>query len=514
MRCKSCDYPLWQLTDRLCPECGTPFLPSEHEFILNSVRFCCPHCEQAYYGTGPKGHLVPRTFACVKCAKFIDMDQMVLLPTEGVSERQTQVTVVPWVERRERNWFTAFFVTMGMAIGNPNRTIDAVPEASGAGRAIGYMSIHVVSQLLLSGLPLFFWIIAMGVASSSGMGASFGMVAAGIVSLIVGPLLVILWAWLAHGMLRISGGTATGFPRTLHAFCYSAGNNFLTGIPCLGFYLCPLGALWWSITAGFMLSRAQKVSKLRAALVTAVPIVLIIVLVIGGFIAMIMVGVRSTSTAMATVPMPTVWTSSTHAASGMSSRFQTIASEGKTYPAHAAEMLLDSQCGPGEFILLNSNSTTSDCTVANLTLSQLGFHMGSSVRSLRAQLLANPALDGPAHRVGDWVFTYPGILPVETDLDLWLAIGWPDPVLNVADPAMVLIVRPKGLYDEVKLAEFDALLIEQNATRAKHQLPALPHPRSVKATTKAAKALSRPTSKGKPADASDPVPDDPPDPAP
>ena len=114
MRCKSCDYPLWQLTDRLCPECGTPFLPSEHEFILNSVRFCCPHCEQPYYGTGEKGHLVPRTFACVKCAKFIDMDQMVLLPTEGVTERQTQVTVVPWVERRDRGWFAAFFVTLGL----------------------------------------------------------------------------------------------------------------------------------------------------------------------------------------------------------------------------------------------------------------------------------------------------------------------------------------------------------------------------------------------------------------
>lgn len=27
MRCKRCDYPLWNLRDRKCPECGKPFAP-------------------------------------------------------------------------------------------------------------------------------------------------------------------------------------------------------------------------------------------------------------------------------------------------------------------------------------------------------------------------------------------------------------------------------------------------------------------------------------------------------
>ena len=86
MRCKTCDYPLWQIRDRKCPECGSAFRPSDFEFTLNSVRFCCPHCEQAYYGTGANGHISPRTFACVSCAKVIDMDEMVLLPAEGVKD--------------------------------------------------------------------------------------------------------------------------------------------------------------------------------------------------------------------------------------------------------------------------------------------------------------------------------------------------------------------------------------------------------------------------------------------
>ncbi len=505
MRCKTCEYPLWQLTDRICPECGTPFLPSEHEFILNSVRFCCPHCEMAYYGTGERGHLVPRTFACVRCAKVIDMDEMVLLPTEGVTEGQTQVTVVPWVERRERNWFTAFFATMGMAIANPNRTIDAVPEPSGAWRAIGYMSVHVILQALMSGVPLIFWVFAMAAMSASGAGAGFGMFAAGLVTLVVTPLIVVLWAGVAHVLLRITGGAQSGFPRTLHAFCYSAGNNFLMAVPCLGFYLSPFAALWWALSAGFMVSRAQKVAKWRGLLVTVLPIVLIIGVVIGGIVVAVMAAGRSTSAKMASVSIPTTWTSGAHAASGMSLLLQSYASEGKPYPAHGGEMLLDSRTSAGEYILLGSQSTTIGCTICDMSISQLGFPTPTTRQSMRDRLLADPALAGPSHRVGDWVFTYQGIVPTENDKELWLAIGWPDPAMNPGDPATVVMAKPLGTYEEVKLADFDKKLKRQNKVRAAHQLPPLSHPRTVMATTKPVPVPIQ----TKPRDASEPVPDAP-----
>ena len=63
MRCQNCNYTLWNLTTRECPECGTPFLPSAQDFQPNSVRFCCPGCDQDYYGTSPRGHLVPSAFS-------------------------------------------------------------------------------------------------------------------------------------------------------------------------------------------------------------------------------------------------------------------------------------------------------------------------------------------------------------------------------------------------------------------------------------------------------------------
>ncbi len=102
MRCKQCDYRLWNLRRRDCPECGSPFKPSDYEFVINSVRFCCPHCNQAYYGTGEFGHLVPIEFDCASCGTHIHMDETIVLPTENVREEQTQVDQNPWLDRRKR----------------------------------------------------------------------------------------------------------------------------------------------------------------------------------------------------------------------------------------------------------------------------------------------------------------------------------------------------------------------------------------------------------------------------
>ena len=99
MRCKGCDYPLWDIAARACPECGLPFRPSDYEFAINSVRFCCPHCHQSYYGTGQKGLLVPSRFHCVSCARLVDLDEMVVLPREGVPESVSIPDRMPWLER-------------------------------------------------------------------------------------------------------------------------------------------------------------------------------------------------------------------------------------------------------------------------------------------------------------------------------------------------------------------------------------------------------------------------------
>lgn len=80
MHCRNCDYALWNITSRECPECGTAFRPSDYEFVPQSLRFCCPHCDHPYFGTGDKGHIEPKSFACLRCGRPVSMDDMVLRP--------------------------------------------------------------------------------------------------------------------------------------------------------------------------------------------------------------------------------------------------------------------------------------------------------------------------------------------------------------------------------------------------------------------------------------------------
>ena len=77
MHCRNCDDALWNLTSRECPECGTAFRPSDYEFVPQSMRFCCPHCDHPYFGTGDKGYTEPQSFAFLLCGRPVSMDHMV-----------------------------------------------------------------------------------------------------------------------------------------------------------------------------------------------------------------------------------------------------------------------------------------------------------------------------------------------------------------------------------------------------------------------------------------------------
>src|ERR1044071_4725792 len=109
MKCKPCGYSLWNLRTRQCPECSAPFQPSEFEFVPNTVRFCCPHCGQQYFGTDEKGHLKPPLFDCVTCHQRVHMDEMVIEPAAGMAEDQTRAERMPWLERNEPGPVKAWF---------------------------------------------------------------------------------------------------------------------------------------------------------------------------------------------------------------------------------------------------------------------------------------------------------------------------------------------------------------------------------------------------------------------
>ncbi len=282
MRCKNCDYTLWNIKARECPECGSAFKPSDFTFTLNAVRYCCPHCQQDYYGTGPQGELVPRSFICVSCARPIDMDEMVLLPTEGVSEEITQPDVMPWLERRKIGFLRGFFGTIVRAMGSPGRLIKMVPEDHPPTHAfifaalanVLYFGIGLSPFLLVMLIPM---LAVGGQGGIRGAAATAGGTAGSVLATFAFVMVAIIaWGASAHVVLKVSGVTRCGMGRTYHAICYSSGANALVAIPCFGPYFFFIFSIWWVVSAIVMLKEAQGVSAGRAvAAVLALPLLLI-----------------------------------------------------------------------------------------------------------------------------------------------------------------------------------------------------------------------------------------------
>lgn len=244
MRCTECNYALWNLKARQCPECGTPFQPSEFEFVCNSVQFCCLHCDQPYYGTGQRGHLVPQSFECVKCGQHTHMNEMVLRPGEGLREEQTNVDHNPWLNRARVGRMKAFWSSIGMALVGPFRMMRATPQESSVAKPFWFMLIVVTLSTFVGMIPTICMLGLFSFTGSAGTGTGIALRTTGLMLLLfflgsVAFVLVfcIIWGLTAHGLLKVTGETAGGLGRTFHAIFYGGGAYVMTAIPCAGRYV-------------------------------------------------------------------------------------------------------------------------------------------------------------------------------------------------------------------------------------------------------------------------------------
>lgn len=492
MRCKKCDYRLWNLTSRVCPECGTPFKPSDHEFRFNSVQFRCPHCDQAYYGMGEKGHLTPVEFECASCGRRIHMDEMVLLPTAGVEEEQTRVDVMPWLERKRRGALWPWFSTIKMALVQPQRLMQLVPLEGSLGQALWFATFTNTLIVLVGGGFIALIPLAIGLVSSfrgggaAAAGAVAGLAGAVIVALLVIFLGLLLWGAIAHALLRLTGRVQHSLRRTYQALCFSSGANIFSGIPCLGFYF---GWIWWMVSAILMLTEGQRVHGARASF-AVLPLPL---LGIAAFIGLWVWGI-STSMSVASAGMGGGATQSV--LMGLSDyRLQS----GNRWPGHAIELVAEEHITAFDLVATGSDTQEKDVPVSDTTLDRF------IERDLDEQMEAAQAVgealpdDVIAHRLGDFVFTYHGIDPDTADSGLWLLIMSFDPasmpkgsqVTTEAAVGSARFVTASGVQmafiagladDSTKVIlpqQLPAELTAQNALRARHGLAPLPDPSTV-----------------------------------
>lgn len=467
MNCRSCNYPLWNIRDRVCPECGSPFVPSDFEFIANSVRFRCPHCGQDYYGTDARGHLEPRRFGCVRCTNALDMDEMVILPRAGIDERRTRVEVLPWIDRHSGGFFKRYFKTTWMAITRPGELAECA-RGTPTGAAWGL-------YLVLSVLTLGIWLAPFALIMLPMIGVGRGLVALGGFTIVGAVLLLIALAWpvASHALLRATGKRGEGFGGTVRAIAYSSPVHCISWIPCLGQYIFFASIVWQMVLATIMMMRIHAIGGWRAAFAVITPPLLAFIVLVGGYAGLLFYSVR-----------PAVRTASLRIAQSEMSLVSTAmlrTSSGQGWPSHGVELLGPSGIlSPMDFIAgdwQEKSTLPARITVAGRTLDQL-FITPPDERAPIDDLAAGDLDPGwAAHRVGDLVFTYNG---VAANSPRWVVIRALAPALHPGQAIeSYAIIQADGAVLTLTAEEFPAALDAENIEREGLGLPPIPDPSTV-----------------------------------
>jgi len=479
MRCRECDYPLWNLSTRICPECGQSFAPSAYRFLPNSVRYCCPHCAQEYYGTDASGHLVPREFDCVTCGQRIAMDEMVLRPAAGVRDDQTEVDTLPWLHRQGGNWLKCWWQTVWNGMIAPNRLMNGIHSEARVGEAWWFAAISFLAFLLVGGTLPLLALAAIDMASGGGdalmmFGWAIGLPIGGT---LVNLLFIAIWAASTHGILAVTGGAERSMGHTVNALCYTVGPNVLMAIPCIGMYCAGYAAsIWWVVCAVLAVAAIQKVGGGRAALATLALPIAFIVLVVGGYFGLIMYGISSAAMTSAGGTTTQMTLTPNDQTGPLNAALLKSAKANGQWPVTALELVRDDYAMDHDFITSESDTRLDQIPVGPMR--DLG--NVNNARPQQRALAFDAAADrlGPkviAHRVGDFVFTYHGIEPATGDPNLWTTVQVEDPDAVIATTFDTVYVGTRGGNTiSFRRSQLPQRVIEQNALRAEHGLPPLP----------------------------------------
>lgn len=478
MRCPDCDYPLWNIKARECPECGRPFRPSEFDFIPDAVRFCCPACDTAYYGTGERGQLVPDAFECVRCARPIDMDRMVLRPAEGVHEEQTKVEAIPWLEREQRGVVRSWLKTVWYGMVAPHKIGSGLRGPLRPVRALWFLAFTMTVLVAVgAALPLLGISLIMVLSGDpSGTGPAIAGV---IIALTIGiafAIFTLLWSLTTHGMLRLTGGAPHTLGRTVEATCFCCGPLAILAIPCLGPYCGSyIGSVWWIVAACIAVATGQQVHGGRATLaVLTFPTLLVAAIVVayGGFFFFMFPNMMARASGAANAARNQVTVAS------IVSAFNEAAGADGAGPAHAVELLETGVGSPTMFVLATSTTVPDEVPVGDTNLFDLSMLPDNRRRAAIDAIVAAQPADVVAHRLGDFVFTYHGVDLADADPGLWIAVGVAE--RGSEDPdAMIVVAQVDGRTTAFPPESLPERLAAQNAIRAENGLPALPDPSTV-----------------------------------
>ncbi|MFG0247309.1 MAG: YIP1 family protein [Phycisphaeraceae bacterium JB051] len=300
MKCKVCGYQLWNVQGHHnCPECGNPFKISDYNFKPNAVSFCCPHCDQDYYGTDEHGLLEPRAFDCVKCQQPIEMDQMVVRPLAGYEDSASATTEHPWEGRGEnKGSLRAWVRTAKAAMFTPSELVQFPATSDRVSGHWSFLALNLLMTMLVGYGSMSLVFILMAVAGGAGGPGGGGAPGVGfmvgtllmqaVIAIPFALLFMLLFGAFVHLFLRLVAKPEGELTDTYRCMCYSQGVNALTAIPVCGMILGYVTGIWALVSFILMLCKAHKVSGFQATLAAFILPLVAMMLFVGSIIAVIM----------------------------------------------------------------------------------------------------------------------------------------------------------------------------------------------------------------------------------
>lgn len=466
MRCRTCDYALWNIAKRECPECGTPFRPGEFRFRVGAVRFRCPHCRAAYYGTSEEGHLQPATFDCAGCGAAISEDEMVLEPAEGVAEEETGLPPNPWLDRARLGLPRAWFRSVLGVLGAPATFIRAVPARAPLGDAILFAAVTSLAGVAMV-LVIAAVVIPVVLAFTTLPAASWWMLVVQFALIVVNVLWVLLGTlaagFCAHGILILLRGAHGGLDRSLQAILYALG-----GVSALNLVPCPCSAtvmpVWWCVAMTIMLREVHRTSGAKAAIASILGAIVYFAVTIVLAATPGMLGIGSgapiqfggTTTAVAAAETPTA----------------PLFADPATAPRMPLDLVVAGTLSPDAFIQLVASGEEERFRLGALDADALRLarpiDIGREADVLAARL---PPGDAP-FRLGRAIFYYRAATGAPSD---WLVVVEPSRRPDGTLRGRYRLIRGSG-EERVTISSFEAMFATENRRLVALGRPPLPPP--------------------------------------
>lgn len=294
MRCRNCDYLLFNLTGRECPECGRAFDVADYHFAPGEVSFHCPHCDQAYLGNDEYGLPSPRRFRCAKCGQEVSLNELRVVPERGGADGRIGSA---WDNRRHYGLVSAWWSTFKETLTQPTTFYrehvgQSIGEAwlfSMIASYIGMVPAMIVQTLIAWGFMKGALAIGAIPGASVAPPIAFFALFYGLLALVMPPLMPFIvggfYALTTQLALLVLVPQRQPFSATLRTAMYSMSAYALYAVPICGGYV---GGIWQLVIYVNGIKEVHHTNGWIAAIAALWPIfaltclyVLIIVMVIG-----------------------------------------------------------------------------------------------------------------------------------------------------------------------------------------------------------------------------------------